>query len=307
VSDAGSAARGPAGEPAREMSEEMGGERTTGGALFVVATPIGNLGDITGRAVDVLREADRVLAEDTRRTRQLLSHLAIAGKRVERLDAHASDAEVARVVEQVRAGERVALATDAGTPGVSDPGERVVCAVAAAGLRVVPVPGASAVLAALVASGLAGDGRFRFVGFLPREGPARRDAVALVSDTPETVVLFEAPSRTAATLAELAAATPERPACVARELTKLHEELARGTCAALAQEGREWLGEIVVVLGPHAPSAREEKVDDAALDARIDEALARGDHAKSIAERLAAWSGRPKRALYERVVARKQR
>lgn len=277
------------------------------GALFVVATPIGNLGDITGRAVEVLREADRVLAEDTRRTRQLLSHLGIGGKPVDRLDAHASDGDVARVVEDVRAGKRVALATDAGTPGVSDPGERVVAAVVAAGLRVVPVPGASAVLAALVASGLAGDGRFRFVGFLPREGPARREAIALVSDTPETVVLFEAPGRTTATLAELALATPGRGACVARELTKVHEELARGTCASLASEERAWLGEVVVVLAPHRPAARVDEIDEAAVDARIDEELARGEHAKSIAERLAAWSGRPKRALYERVVARKHR
>jgi len=276
-----------------------------GGTLFVVATPIGNLGDVTSRAVETLRTCDRVVAEDTRRTRQLLTHLGIAGKPVDRLDAHATGGDCARVVEKLMAGERVALVTDAGTPGVSDPGERVVEAAVAANVRVVPVPGASAVLAALVASGLAGDGRFRFLGFLPRDGSERRQAVALATETPETVILFEAANRTTATLRDLAEVTPDRTACVARELTKLHEELARGTCASLAADVREWIGEIAIVLGPHEPGAREATIDDAAIDARIDEALARGDHAKTVAERLAAWSGRPRREIYERVVTRK--
>jgi 16S rRNA (cytidine1402-2'-O)-methyltransferase len=275
------------------------------GTLFVVATPIGNLGDVTARAVETLRTCDRVVAEDTRRTRQLLTHLGIAGKPVDRLDAHASDADCARVVERLASGERVALVTDAGTPGVSDPGERVVEAAVAANVTVVPIPGASAVLAALVASGLAGDGRFRFLGFLPRDGTERRQAIARATETPEAVILFEAANRTTATMRDLADATPDRPACVARELTKLHEELVRGTCASLAQGEREWIGEIAIVLGPHEPGAREATIDDAAIDARIDEALARGDHARTVAERLAAWSGRPRREIYERVVTRK--
>jgi len=277
------------------------------GTLFLVATPIGNLGDLTARAIETLRACDRVLAEDTRRTRQLLSHLGITGKPVERLDAHAGDRDVARVVERLADGERVALVTDAGTPGVSDPGEALVLAAVAAGAAVVPIPGASAVLAAVVASGLAGDGRFRFVGFLPREGAPRREAIALVCETPETVVLFESPNRVSATLRELADATPERGACVARELTKVHEEFVRSSCAGLAADEREWIGEIVVVLAAHTPEDRTARVDDAAVDARIDEALARGDHARTIAERLAAWSGRPRRDLYQRVVERKKR
>jgi 16S rRNA (cytidine1402-2'-O)-methyltransferase len=277
------------------------------GVLYVVATPIGNLGDLTGRAGETLRECDRVLAEDTRRSRQLLAHLGITGKPVDRFDAHASARDEARVVERLESGERVALVTDAGTPGVSDPGERLVEAAITAGIRVVPVPGPSAVLAALVASGLAGDGRFRFVGFLPREGSERRDGIATVSATPEPVVLFEAPSRTQGTLADLADATPERRACVARELTKVHEEYVRGSLAELAALARAWVGEIVLVLGAHAPESREATVDDAALDARIDEALGRGEHARSISDRLAAWSGRPRRAVYERVVGRKAR
>jgi 16S rRNA (cytidine1402-2'-O)-methyltransferase len=277
----------------------------TPGTLFVIATPIGNLGDVTARALESLRGCDRVLAEDTRRTRQLLTHFGIAGKHVDRFDAHASPRDVARAVEWLASGERVAMVTDAGTPGVSDPGAALVEAAIAAGAQIVPIPGASAVLAALVASGLAGDGRFRFVGFLPREGSERREAIALIAGTPEPVVLFEAANRTNATLRELAAATPERPACVARELTKAHEEFVRGTCASLAADERSWIGEIALVLGAHAPDERVARVDDAMLDARIDEALARGEHAKAIAERLAAWSGRPKRVVYERVVERK--
>ena len=277
------------------------------GVLYVVATPIGNLGDVTGRAAETLRTCDRVLAEDTRRSRQLLAHLGIAGKPVDRFDAHASAAEAARAVERIADGESVALVTDAGTPAVSDPGEHLVEQAIAAGIRVVPIPGPSAVLAALVASGLAGDGRFRFVGFLPRDGSARREAIAMVSATPEPVVMFEAPSRTRATLGNLADATPERRACVARELTKVHEELVRGSLAELAADERPWLGEIAVVLGTHAPESREATVDDPALDARIDEALARGEHARSISDRLAAWSGRPRREVYERVVGRKRR
>jgi 16S rRNA (cytidine1402-2'-O)-methyltransferase len=277
------------------------------GTLFLVATPIGNLGDLTARGTETLRLCDRVVAEDTRRTRQLLTHLGIAGKIVERLDAHADARDIERVAARLAGGERIALVTDAGTPGVSDPGEALVLAAVACGATVVPIPGASAVLAAVVASGLAGDGRFRFVGFLPRDGTARREAIALVCETPEAVVLFEAPSRVRATLRDLADATPERSACVARELTKVHEEFVRSSCADLAADDREWIGEIVVVLGAHVPADRAVRVDDAALDARIDEALARGDHARTVAERLAAWSGRPRREVYERVVERKIR
>jgi len=279
----------------------------TPGTLFVVATPIGNLGDITARAVATLRECDVVLAEDTRRTRQLLTHLGIAGKRIERFDAHAAPGDIARAVGALVAGTRAALVTDAGTPVVSDPGDALVREAVARGIRVVPVPGPSAVLAALAASALSGGGRFRFLGFWPREGSARRDALALAAATPEAVVLFEAPGRVGATLRDLADVMPDRDACVARELTKVHEELVRGTCASLAADPREWLGEIAVVLGPYAPEERTAQIDDAALDARIDEGLARGEHVRVVAERLAAWSGRAKRDVYERVIARKKR
>jgi 16S rRNA (cytidine1402-2'-O)-methyltransferase len=276
------------------------------GTLFVVATPIGHLGDLTLRAIDTLKACDRVVAEDTRRTRALLAHLGIVGKHLDALHAHSTERDVTRATEQLLAGEKVALVTDAGTPSVSDPGTALVEAAIRVGVTVVPVPGASAVLAALVASGLAGDGRFRFVGFLPRDGTARHEAVARVCATAETVVLFEAPSRTSATLRDLAAATPERSACVARELTKVHEELVRGSLAQLAADEREWRGEVAIVLGPYRPESRD-AVDDDALDARIDAELASGAHAKTVAERLAAWSGRPKREVYARVLSRKGR
>jgi 16S rRNA (cytidine1402-2'-O)-methyltransferase len=275
------------------------------GTLYVVATPIGNLGDLTLRAIDVLKSCDRVAAEDTRRTRQLLSHLGIEGKPLDALHAHSSARDVAKLVERLESGESVALVTDAGTPAVSDPGDALVKAAIAATIRVVPIPGASAVLAALVASGLATGVGFRFIGFLPRDGAARRDGVATICATPEPVVLFESPERTQATLAELADAMPERPACVARELTKMHEEVVRGTLATLAKDRDAWRGEIAIVLGGWSPDMRTEQIDDAAIDARIDRELDGGTHAKTVADVIAAWAGRPRREIYERVVRRK--
>jgi 16S rRNA (cytidine1402-2'-O)-methyltransferase len=279
------------------------------GKLYVVATPIGNLDDITARALTTLRDCDRIAAEDTRRTRGLLSHFGIRGKTLESLHAHSLDTDVERLVAALVAGESVAVVTDAGTPAVSDPGDELVRAAIARGIVVVPIPGASAVLAALVASGLSDGGGFRFFAFLPRDGTARRDAIARVCETEEASVIFESPNRIAATLKDLADATPARTACVGRELTKMHEELVRGTLADLAAAAatREWIGEIVLVLGAHRPEAREAAVTDDALDERIDEELAKGAHAKGLAERLAAWSGRGKRDVYERVLTRKKR
>lgn len=275
------------------------------GILYVVATPIGNLQDLTLRAIDVLKTSERIAAEDTRRTRQLLSHLGIEGKPLDALHAHSSDRDVVRLVERLVAGESIALVTDAGTPAVSDPGDALVNASIAAGVGVVAIPGASAVLAALVASGLATGVGFRFVGFLPRDGAARRDGVATVCATPEPVILFESPERTQATLAELADAMPDRPACVARELTKIHEEVVRGTLASLAKDRESWRGEIAIVLGAWSREETSDAIDDAAIDARIDRELDAGSHAKTIADVIAAWCGRPRREIYERVVRRK--
>lgn len=277
----------------------------TPGSLYVVSTPIGNLGDITLRAIETLRAVHRVAAEDTRQTKKLLTHLGIS-KPILALHAYSTEHDVERVIESLEQGESIALVTDAGTPIVSDPGDALVRAAIARAVPVVPIPGPSAALAALVASGLGGAG-FRFLGFLPREGTSRSAALAKVCETDEAVILFESPERTNATLSDLAALTPERPACVARELTKIHEELTRGTLVELSVNREAWRGEIVIVLGAFDAHAREDKIDDQALDERIDRELAAGTHSKTIAERLAAWSGRPKREVYERVISRKAR
>jgi 16S rRNA (cytidine1402-2'-O)-methyltransferase len=276
------------------------------GRLFVVATPIGNLGDITLRAIETLKSCDRIAAEDTRHTKKLLTHLGIEGKPLDALHAHSGAREIAKLVEAIERGANVALVTDAGTPIVSDPGEELVATAVRAGIRIVPLPGPSAVLAALAQSGLRSGGGFRFMGFLPRDGTARAERIGAIAETPEAVVVFEAPERVHDTLADLAAAMPERDACVARELTKVHEEAVRGSLSALAEDAREWRGEVVLVLGAWEPKARQETVNDEALDARIDEELGRGAHVKGVAERLAAWSGRKKRDVYERVLARRQ-
>jgi 16S rRNA (cytidine1402-2'-O)-methyltransferase len=276
------------------------------GVLYLVSTPIGNLGDITLRAIETLKAVDIIAAEDTRQTKKLLTHLGIVGKTVESLHAHSSDRDMARLIEALTTEEKsVALVSDAGTPIVSDPGDELVNRSLAIGVKVIPIPGPSATLAALVASGFGGGG-FRFLGFLPRDGTQRNEALAKVCATSEPVILFESPERTNDTLKELADLTPDRLACVARELTKIHEEVVRAPLIELATNREEWRGEVVIVLGAFQTESREAKIDDAAIDARIDRELAAGTHSKTIAERLAAWSGRPKRDLYERVVTRKR-
>ncbi len=278
----------------------------TSGTLFVVATPIGNLGDLTERAIATLRSVDRVVAEDTRRTRALLSHLGIAGKFVDRLDAHAEASGVGRFVALLEGGESIAICTDAGTPVVSDPGALLVAEAAKVGIKVVPIPGASAPVAALSASGFGSTG-FRFLGFLPRSGPERRAAIGKVASTEESVVLFESPQRIAETLEDLAKVMPAREAMVGRELTKLHEELVRGTLASLSspEAAREWLGEITLVLGP-AVEGPAKVVTDEELDRRIDEGLAAGRRAKDLAEEIALETGLVKRDVYARIVARRR-
>jgi 16S rRNA (cytidine1402-2'-O)-methyltransferase len=269
----------------------------------VVATPIGNLGDVSARAAEALAEADVVLAEDTRRARALLAHLRISGKPVERLDAsvEARPAVLEGWVARLRRGGSVALCTDAGTPGVSDPGAALVRAVAAAGLGVTPVAGPSAVTAALSVSGFGG-GRFRFFGFLPRAGGARRRCLEEVAATAEPVVLFEAPPRMAATLRELAERMPEREALVARELSKLHEELLRGPLAALAEReaARRWRGEITLVLGSWERPA--ERADEEAIARRAAELAAGGMRPRAIVRALAAETRLSSRDLYALVL-----
>lgn len=276
----------------------------TKGTLYVVATPIGNLGDITLRAIDTLRAVDRVVAEDTRRTRGLLSHLGIQGKPLEAIEAHATERQIARVVERLREGEAVALVTDAGMPSVSDPGTMLVRAAIEAGISVTVVPGPSAVTTAVAISALV-TGPFFFMGFLPRGGSLRREALARLVGCAEPVVVFEAPGRVKGTLEDLAALVPERKVAVARELSKLHEEVVRGTLGGLAAMEREWIGEVTLVVGPDERAEERERIDESEIDARIDRELAAGVSARDAADRVAAWSGRPRREIYAKVLTRK--
>lgn len=235
------------------------------GRLFVVATPIGNLGDITLRALEILDEVEVVLAEDTRRTRKLLSHFDLHTP-LESLHEHNEAGKVAGLVERLQDGASMALVSDAGTPVISDPGYPLVRAAVEAGIDVVPVPGASAVLASLVASGLPPD-RFTFVGYLPRKTAARRRELEGLAGAPETLIFLEAPRRLTAMLSDAAEVLGPRRATVARELTKVHEEFLRGTLPDLARrlEGREIRGEVTVCVagatgGADGPAGQPEKV-----------------------------------------------
>ncbi|MBN1770770.1 MAG: 16S rRNA (cytidine(1402)-2'-O)-methyltransferase [Deltaproteobacteria bacterium] len=226
------------------------------GVLWLVATPIGNLADLTDRAVEALRRADLILAEDTRRTRTLLSRFDIH-RPLESFDAHKERRAAERIVERLAGGAAVALVSDAGTPGVSDPGARLVRLALAAGLRVSPIPGASAVACAAAAAGV--EGPFRFGGFLTRKGAARRRELAALRAETVPVVLFESPRRLGETLTELAGELgAERGAVVCRELTKLHEEIVAGTLESLASRfSGEVLGEVTFVVFPAELEAGE--------------------------------------------------
>ena len=283
---------------------ESAGERT--GALVLVATPIGNLGDLSPRAVAELRDADLIAAEDTRRTRTLLTHAGIpAAGRLRAVHAHNEHVEAERIVGLVRDGARVVYVSDAGTPGVSDPGERLVRACVEEGLTVEVVPGPSAVLAALVISGLPTT-PFVFEGFLARKGGARTERIAAMRSAGATTVLFEAPLRVAATLAELRDALGgERRAVVARELTKLHEEVLRGTLADLADAvaAKTTRGEYVIVIGPAVRDAAGTAIDDTEIRSALQRALAAGSSTRDAAATVAADLGVAKRRVYELAVA----
>jgi 16S rRNA (cytidine1402-2'-O)-methyltransferase len=273
------------------------------GTLHLVATPIGNLEDVSLRALRVLAEADLLFAEDTRRTRILLQRHRIEARPLS-LHAHNEQSRVARALEVLAGDGRVALVSDAGTPLVSDPGERLVAAAIEAGHRVEAVPGPSAVLAALAVSGLPVQ-PFTFLGFLPRRAGARRGLLEDVRQRPETLVFFESPRRLAKTLDEAAEVLGDRPACVARELTKLHEEARRGPLRQLARDyAGGAAGEItVVVAGAPAQDPAAPELDDARIDEAIRDLSAAGLRPGEIASRLAASTGQPKRELYARVVA----
>ncbi len=297
------------------------GDATDGGRLYVVATPIGNLGDVTLRALDVLRSAALVAAEDTRMTRRLFARHGIAGRLVS-YHARNAAARGPELLATLRAGGDLALVTDAGTPLVSDPGAALVAAWAAEGGTVVPIPGPSAVLAALVSSGIAGP-RWVFEGFLPRSGRERRARLADLAGDSRTAILFEAPGRLAATLADLARACgPARPAAVCRELTKIHEEIRRGTLAELAEAvpagDLAARGEIAIVVGDDPAAAEAARAagaagtlgagvrarpdDDpsrlAAALADVERLVENGTARGAAARRVAAATGITRRRLY---------
>jgi 16S rRNA (cytidine1402-2'-O)-methyltransferase len=276
-----------------------------GGTLYVVATPIGNLGDVTLRALDVLRAVPLIAAEDTRLSHRLLARYEITTRTVS-FHARSEPARLRELLEHLRGGNDLAIVTDAGTPGVSDPGEELVVAWAAEDGAVVPIPGASAVLAAVVASGVAGP-RWGFEGFLPRSGRDRKERLARIAADDRATVLFEAPTRLASTLRDLEVACGgDREAAICRELTKLHEQIARGTLATLSgalADGRiPARGEVVIVVAPGRPLAAGSSggtaTDLAAADAMVDALVRGGTPRAAAAKAVSAATGMPRRRLY---------
>jgi 16S rRNA (cytidine1402-2'-O)-methyltransferase len=270
-------------------------------ALVVVATPIGNLGDLSPRAAEALRTVDLVLAEDTRRTGKLLQHV---GSDVPQrsLHEHNERERIDEVLGRIEAGDRLALVSDAGTPAVSDPGYRLLAACAEAGVRVEVIPGPSAALTALVASGLPTD-RVAFEGFLPRKGAARRERLAELATERRTMVLFVSPHRADADLGDLAAALgEERPAALARELTKLHEEVRRAPLGELRDGVADGVrGEVTLVVAG-APVVTAAPATDDDLVVRVRELVAAGATKKAAIAEVAVAAGVPKRRVYQAVV-----
>ena len=267
--------------------------------LHIVATPIGNLGDLSPRAADTLRRADRILAEDTRVTAKLLNHIG-AKVPMRRYDDHASDEDRQRIVAEL-SEQAIALVSDAGTPLISDPGYKLVRAARAAGQAVHTVPGPSAAIAALTLGGLPSD-RFLFVGFLPAKSKARAEAIAELAGVRATLIFYESGPRLADSLRELAKQLGSREAAVVREISKVHEECVTGTLSELAERYADAApkGEIVILAGPPTPAGAP---SDEELDAALDDALANltpSRAAAAVAERL----GVPRKRAYARALER---
>ena len=272
------------------------------GELILVATPIGNLGDCSPRAVATLRDCDAIACEDTRHTRKLLSALGISRKRMLAVHEHNEGAAAEGLIGLLQRGQRIALVTDAGTPAISDPGQRVVAAVAAAGFRVTCVPGAAAVIVALAVSGLPTD-RFVFEGFLPRSGRERKERLQELATETRTSVIYESPQRIAKTLADLVGAVgADRRVSVSRELTKKFETTWRGTLANAAPEfaSGEPRGEFVVVLGGAqvAAGASSPQLDPTEIRAKIDALRAQGMRTRDAVDAVADETGVARRQVY---------
>ncbi|TDQ86354.1 16S rRNA (cytidine1402-2'-O)-methyltransferase [Dongia mobilis] len=275
----------------------------TGGELALVATPIGNLGDLTRRAADYLQAADCIACEDSRVTLRLLQHLGLKKPLIVYHDHNAEEMRP-QLMERLQRGEKMALVSDAGTPLISDPGFKLVRAAAAAGIRVTALPGPSAPIMALILSGLPSD-RFLFLGFLPPRSTARRGELAEVAQVRASLILFETAPRLVDALEDLLAVLGDRPAAVARELTKMFEEVRRGPLSELAAHYREAgppRGEIVLVVGPPAAAVPADAAD---LDAALGAALAKM-RVKEAAEAVAAALGLPRRQVYQRALELKE-
>ena len=273
------------------------------GELGLVATPIGNLGDLSPRAADYLKAADAIACEDSRITIRLLQHLGIKKTLLSYHD-HNADEMRPKLIERLQRGEKIALVSDAGTPLISDPGFKLVREAAAQGLAVTALPGPSAPIMALILSGLPTD-RFLFLGFLAAKSAARRTELEEVAALRASLILFETAPRLVAALSDLRAVLGDRPAAVARELTKMFEEIRRGSLQELLDHYTEAgppKGEIVIVVGPPLPAAGPDAGD---LDAALLKALA-AMRVKEAAEAVAAATGLPKRQVYQRALELKQ-
>ena len=289
---------------ASEPSDDAPASKPVAG-LYVVATPLGNLGDVTRRAIAILSGADIVACEDTRVTRRLFAALKIRVRRLVRYDDHSAERVRPVLIEAIRHGQTVALVSDAGTPLIADPGYKLVRDAHAAGFKVIPVPGPSATMAALCAAGLPTD-RFLFCGFLPTKAGERAAALAEIRAVPATLVIFESAQRLPRSLAQLAEALGAREAAVARELTKLFEEIRRASLAELAQyyaTAGAPKGEVVIVIGPPPPSESGARTATAAeLDSTLAAAL-KTMSLRDAAAAVATATGLPRRQVYARALA----
>ena len=272
------------------------------GKLFICATPIGNLEDITLRALRILREVDLIAAEDTRRTRQLLTHFDIHTPLIS-YHQHNTASRIPELIQRLKSGENIAVVSDAGTPGISDPGQELIQAAIQEDLAVVPVPGPSAVITALVAAGY-DTTAFVFGGFIPRSRRGKREVLEQVAREPRTTVLYETPHRLLDTLRLCAELMPERPMAVCREMTKIHEEIVRGKPAFLLEhfEKHSPRGEFVLVFSAveesSIPSAAEEPGEELTIEERLQELLEQGYDKKTAIKTVAQERGIPKREVY---------
>lgn len=278
-------------------------EKTTYGTLYLCATPIGNLEDMTPRAIRMLREADIIAAEDTRHTLQLLNHFDIKGRLV-RYDEHSKEKQGAYLLEQMLEGKNVALVSDAGFPGIADPGEALAKEAIDAGIRVVPVPGANAALCALIASGLPAY-PFFFGGFLPKSRRNRKEQLEMWQHIPATIILYEAPHRIKEVLQDILECWGDRPMAAARELTKLHEEFYRGTVSSCL----EWLeqqaprGEFCLVLAPGEGKPASETAEELDPLDEVKALIASGTDKKTALAQVAKKRRIPKRELYNQLIS----